>query len=175
MIDIHGNSVALDDVLEDFEDQGGVDGYWILGDLVALGPDPVGVLTRLAALSGAHFVRGNTDRYVSARDRPPPSRANVEANISFLPRLVEVAETFTWTQAAITATGWMDWLKRLPLEFRTTLPDGTRVLGVHASPGRDDGERVSPVASDEALPHLLAGCDAETIFAGTHTSPCSEP
>jgi len=32
--DIHGNSVA-----------GGV--FWVLGDLVALGPDPVGIMDRL--------------------------------------------------------------------------------------------------------------------------------
>ncbi len=60
--DIHGNSTALDAVLKDIADQGGVGGTWVLGDLVALGPDPVGVLSRLANLSGARFIRGNTDR-----------------------------------------------------------------------------------------------------------------
>ncbi len=48
--DIHGNSVALDAVLRDISSQGGVDAYWVLGDLVALGPDPVGVLERLSKL-----------------------------------------------------------------------------------------------------------------------------
>ena len=44
--------------------QGGVDGYWVLGDLCAIGYDPAGVLDRLAALPNALFVRGNADRYV---------------------------------------------------------------------------------------------------------------
>lgn len=31
---IHGNSLALDAVLADIHAQGGVDGYWVLGDLL---------------------------------------------------------------------------------------------------------------------------------------------
>ena len=47
--DIHGNSLALDAVLSDLKEEE-IDGYWILGDLVALGPDPVGVLERITKL-----------------------------------------------------------------------------------------------------------------------------
>ena len=54
--DIHGNSIALDAVLEDIEDRGGVDEYWLLGDYVAIGPDPVGVIRRLLALPNATLV-----------------------------------------------------------------------------------------------------------------------
>jgi len=32
--DIHGNSRALDAVLNDIQSQGGVDEYWLLGDHV---------------------------------------------------------------------------------------------------------------------------------------------
>ena len=60
--DIHGNSVALDAVLRDVQAQGNADEYWILGDLVAIGPDPIGVLERLSELEEAFYVRGNTDR-----------------------------------------------------------------------------------------------------------------
>ena len=48
MSDIHGNPIALDAVLADIEATGGVDEHWVLGDIVALGHDPVGVLERLA-------------------------------------------------------------------------------------------------------------------------------
>ena len=48
--DIHGNSVALDAVLTDIATQGAVDAYWLLGDLVALGPDPVGTRASESAL-----------------------------------------------------------------------------------------------------------------------------
>src|SRR5262245_26471365 len=135
--DIHGNSSALDAVLADIHARGGVDGYWVLGDLVALGHDPVGVLERLAALPNVQYVRGNTDRYVAVGDRPPPTLADVAADPRLLATLVEIAGTFAWTQGALTAAGWLDWLERLPLELHVALPDGTQVLGVHASPGRD--------------------------------------
>ena len=74
MADIHGNAIALDAVLQDIERCGGVDGYWVLGDIVALGPAPVEVIERLAALPNVTCVRGNTERYVCTGDRPlPPS------------------------------------------------------------------------------------------------------
>lgn len=41
MADIHGNAIALDAVLQDVERRGGVDAYWVLGDMVALGPASV--------------------------------------------------------------------------------------------------------------------------------------
>jgi predicted phosphodiesterase len=39
LADIHGNSMALDAVIQDIEQSGGVDEFWILGDLVAIGLD----------------------------------------------------------------------------------------------------------------------------------------
>lgn len=46
---------------------------FLLGDLVALGPEPVRTLEILSALPNARFIRGNTDRYVCNGDRPSPS------------------------------------------------------------------------------------------------------
>ena len=51
--DLHGNPIALDAVLADIDAMGGVDGYLVLGDLVAIGHDPAGVLERLVRLPGA--------------------------------------------------------------------------------------------------------------------------
>ena len=50
LADIHGNELALNAVLRDIEARGGVNAYWILGDLVALGPQPVRVLETLSEL-----------------------------------------------------------------------------------------------------------------------------
>ena len=166
--DIHGNLVALEAVLADIEQQGGVDAYWVLGDLVALGPDPVGVLARLKTLPHVTFTRGNTDRYVCTGTRPYPTLADVQEEPSLLPRLLEVQAQFAWTQGAVTGAGWFAWLDALPLEFRTTLPDGTRFLGVHAAPGTDDGWGLHPDLSDDELRELLAGCEADLICTG-HT------
>ncbi len=58
--DIHGNRLALDVVLNTLKPED-IDAYWILGDLVALGPDPVGVLERIEQLPSCSVIRGNTD------------------------------------------------------------------------------------------------------------------
>lgn len=167
--DIHGNTIALDAVLADIAAAGGVDGCWVLGDLAALGPDPVGAVERLSALPGACFVRGNTDRYTFAGDRPEPSPADVRANPALLPTALQVAAGFAWTQGALTATGWLDWLAALPLEQRLTLPDGTRLLGVHAAPGTDDGPGIHPGLADDELAALLAAAGADlVVVAHTH-------
>ena len=46
--DIHGNPIALDAVLADIAAEGGVNAYWVLGDLAAIGYDPVGAWTVFA-------------------------------------------------------------------------------------------------------------------------------
>jgi predicted phosphodiesterase len=166
--DIHGNSVALDAVLDDIRGQDGVDGFCILGDLVALGPDPVGVLERLTALPNPRFVRGNTDRYVASGDRPAPTLEEAAAKPELIASLVEVANTFAWTQGMVTSAGWLPWLRDLPLELSLTLPDGTRFLGVHASPGKDDGPGVTPETTASELAPLFSGCEATLVCVG-HT------
>lgn len=167
--DIHGNTIALDAVLADIAAAGGVEAHWVLGDLAALGPDPVGAVDRLAALPNARFVRGNTDRYTTDSDRPAPSPDDVRANPALLPAALQVAASFAWTQGALTTTGWLDWLAALPLEQRLTLPDGTRLLGVHAAPGTDDGPGIHPGLADDELAALLAEADADLVcVAHTH-------
>lgn len=168
LADIHGNSIALDAVLKAIEDQGGADGYWILGDFVALGPDPVGVLERIVRLPGLRTIRGNTDRYTISGDRPSPTLQAAAKDPSLLPALVEVANTFAYTQGMITAAGYWQWLADLPLELTVTLPDGTRFLGVHASPGLDDGSGIPPEMADNDIKNLIGACDSKLIAMG-HT------
>ena len=166
--DIHGNSVALDAVLTDIEAQGEITFYWVLGDLVALGPDPVGVLERLARLSNAIYVRGNTDHYVVTDEQPPPSVDTVRTDLSLLPLYRMVARQTGWTQGAIASAGWLNWLAALPFEQRLVSPDGTRLLAVHASPGRHDGVGVHPNLNEAELRHLVSGCEADLVCVG-HT------
>jgi predicted phosphodiesterase len=166
--DIHGNPIALDAVLEDIESQGGVDAYWVLGDVAAIGYDPVGVIERLVSLAVVRFVRGNTDRYVVTGERPQPTAAQVQQDLRLLPVFVEIAESFAWTKGAVSATGWLSWMASFPLEQRLTLPDGTRLLGVHAAPGTDDGDGIHAGLSDDALHTLLHNCEADLVCVG-HT------
>jgi predicted phosphodiesterase len=165
---MHGNSIALDAVLADIERSGGADAYFVLGDLAAIGHDPVGALERLVPLPGVRFVRGNTDRYVVTGDRPRPHLADAQQDPSLVPLLVEVANTFAWAQGALATNGWLDWLAALPLEDRFELPDGTRVLAVHASPGNDDGRGCRADAPDEELAAIVEGLDEDLLLVG-HT------
>jgi predicted phosphodiesterase len=165
--DIHGNPIALDAVLADIQGQGEIDAYWVLGDLAALGYDPVTPLERMTAVSHASFTRGNTDRYVVTEDLPvPPEKALQDP--SLLPEVIEATRSFSWTRGYVSAAGWLDWLTNLPLEVRMTLPDGTRVLGVHAAPGRDDGPGIRATHNDDNLDQRLAGCEADLVIVG-HT------
>jgi putative phosphoesterase len=166
--DIHGNPIALDAVLDDIAARGGVDGYCVLGDLIAIGYDPPGVLERLADLVNCHFVQGNTDRYVVTGQRPFPSLAEAEADPRLLPRLVEVAHSFAWTQGYVSGTGWFDWLSRLPLEVRLELPGGLRILCVHVAPGKDDGTGLHPTLSDADLAAHVREASSDLVLAG-HT------
>lgn len=165
--DIHGNRIALDAVLADLETTG-VDEYWVLGDLVAMGTDPVGVLQRLTSLQNCFFIRGNTDRYTFAGDRPPPYAADLGTDPEKIRRFAEVAGIFAWAQGAVWAAGWLDWLTRLPLAFQRTLPDGTTCLAIHASPGRDEGPGIGRNHTEDEIVQRLEGCTAGLVCVG-HT------
>lgn len=165
--DIHGNRQALDAVLEDAR-KCRADAYWVLGDLAAIGPEPVAVLERLGTLDHLTVVRGNTDRYIVTDAVPPPSLEQAQANPALVSLFSQVAASFAWTRGFITAAGWFDWLEALPLEARLRLPDGTRLLGVHAEPGMDEAEGLHPGCSNDELAMRLTSCDADLVCAG-HT------
>jgi predicted phosphodiesterase len=170
--DVHANPIALDAVLRDVEERGGADGYWVLGNCVAMGFDPTAVLQRLTTLPNVRFVRGNTDRYVlagqGATARGPLTIADAQVNPDLIPTLVFITQGLAWTYGFLAATGWIDWLGNLPLEQRLTLPDGTRLLGVHAAPGVDDGPGVEPWTTDDERRDMLVGCAADLVLVG-HT------
>jgi len=166
--DIHGNAIALDAVLSDVASAGGVDEYWILGDLVALGPDPVDVLERLNELPNAKFVRGNTDRYVCSPLDPQESAAQIAQSPQLAGSITARLAMLCWTQGALFASGWMNWMTALGLEQRITLPNGARVLLVHAAPGTDDGDGIRPTLTDDQIAAMIEGCNADLIFTG-HT------
>jgi predicted phosphodiesterase len=165
--DVHANPFALDAVIDDVAAVGGVDEYWVVGDLVALGPRPVDVLERLDEIA-AVATRGNTDRYLVTGMRPPPYLDDARKDPDLVARFAEIAANFAWTQGCLDAAGAMSRLEALPLEHRTTLPDGTRVLAVHAAPGTDDGAGVHSGLSDEDLAQLLEPSRSDLVFVG-HT------
>lgn len=168
--DIHGNSIALDAVLSHIEADGGADRYVVLGDHAAMGPDPVGVVERLAKLRNAALVRGNTDRYVVTGERPTWFKADRDRSDSERRQMeIEIDRSLAWTQDVVSAAGWSDWLEALEPISRLTLTDGTRLLAAHGSHHSDDDPRLGPDATDDELRTVLSDAAAELIFvAHTH-------
>jgi len=170
--DVHGNRVALDAVIADGASLG-VGEWWVLGDLAAIGPDPVSTLERLTELKGVRFVRGNTDRYVVTGDRPPPHAEDVERDPSLRPLFEAVESSFSWTREAVEVNGWVRWLADLPAQQAVILADGTRVLGVHASPEADEGAGIAPGVPEADLSEMLARVPADVVCAG-HTHQATD-
>jgi predicted phosphodiesterase len=164
--DVHGNRVALEAVVSDGTENG-IDEWWALGDLVAIGPDPVGTLSMLMNLPNVRFVRGNTDRYVVSGDRPPPSVHDVDRDPTLMSLFLAVESSFAWTRDQMSQRD-LAWLAALPAAQRLAFPDGTRLVGVHASPRSDDGTGITPDLPDDDLEALVGDADAE-IVCGGHT------
>ncbi len=168
--DVHGNAMALDAVLADIDRVGGVDAWWFGGDAAALGHDPAGSLQRLASIPDLVRVRGNTDRYLVTenQDGDRALLAKAADDVDAALQTLSFGMGFEWAVGAAQAVGLRDWLVELPVEWRTTLPDGTRVLLVHAAPGKDDGPGINPDDADAVVAERLAGADADLVITG-HT------
>lgn len=170
MSDLHGNPRAVEAVIGDAE-RHGVTQWLVLGDVVAMGPDPAGVLDILDDVNVLTSIAGNTERYVLTGDRPDPSLAAVESDSSLLPRLVEVAASFAWTKGFLAASKLLPTIQRYVGASQLTLPDGTSLLAVHASLAADDGVGIAPHVDDHVLAALFAGCEDELVVGGhTHVA-----
>jgi len=167
--DIHGNEPALRAVLDD-ADRYHVDRWWVLGDLVLSGPRPAEVLELLRGLPGVSMLRGNTDRYVLTGEQPAPHAraADAAARPDLVERYAAMAAGIGWTRGVLDQAGTLEHLATLPPQLRLQFPGGTTVLGVHASPGADDGPGIDPDLPGEQLLSLLAGCGADVVVGG-HT------
>jgi predicted phosphodiesterase len=173
--DVHGNALALEAVLADVERVGGVDAYWFVGDAASQGYDPAGCVQRISTLPGLKAVRGNTDRY-TVTDRHPLDASFLDIANRDLARaqtMYAMARNFAWTRGALTATGNYDWLANLPVEERVILPDGTRLLLVHAAPGTDDGSGIKEDQSETVLENILAPANADLVIVGHTHDPLS--
>lgn len=141
--DVHANLHALDAVLAH---AGAVDAIWHLGDIVGYGPDPDGVVDRLAS-RGAVGVRGNHD--LAACGGKEIEWFNSDAR-----RAME------WTRGAIAGTT-LSWLNAQP-ERRE---EGDFTL-VHGSPLDPTWEYVTTTGA--ARDNLLATGTRHALNGHTH-------
>ena len=78
LYDIHGNLVALDEVLKD-ADAAGADAYLLGGDFASFSPWPLETVERLRALEETTWIRGNGERWLR---EPPADRPDVAAELA---------------------------------------------------------------------------------------------
>jgi diadenosine tetraphosphatase ApaH/serine/threonine PP2A family protein phosphatase len=140
LYDIHGNLVALDEVLNDAE-AAGADAYLLGGDFGMGSPWPMETLERLLALPNSTWIRGNGERWLR---EPPLDRP-------------EVAQALEEMDSGV--GNWEGWLYSLQPQVEL---DG--VLYTHGSP-LSDVDSFAPEASDEDE-RLLAGVHDKTVVFG---------
>ena len=140
LYDIHGNVVALDEVLDD-ADAAGADSFLLGGDFASWSPWPRETLDRLRALQNATWIRGNGEKWLR---KPPLDRP-------------EVVETLKERESGL--GGDEGWLFSLQTEFEL---DG--VLYVHGSP-LSDVESFAP-EPDEKDERMLNGVRDKTVVFG---------
>jgi calcineurin-like phosphoesterase family protein len=78
LYDIHGNLVALEEVVRDAE-AAGADSYLLGGDYGAGSPWPLETLKRLRGLPDSTWIRGNGERWLR---EPPLDRPEVAQALS---------------------------------------------------------------------------------------------
>ena len=140
LYDIHGNLVALDEVLKD-ADAAGADAYLLGGDFASFSPWPLETVERLRALPQTTWIRGNGERWLREL---PADRPDVAAELA------------AHDSGLGTDEGWL-----YSLQAQVEL-DG--VLYVHGSPLSDvESFPAEPGEDDE---RMLNGVRDKTIVFG---------
>jgi predicted phosphodiesterase len=140
LYDIHGNLVALDEVVHDAE-AAGVDRYLLGGDFASWSPWPLETIELLRDLPNTTWIRGNGERWLR---EPPLDRPDVAKEL-------QEADSGLGTEEG--------WLYSLQAEKEL---DG--VLYVHGSPLSDvESFPAEPSDDDE---RFLAGVRDQTVVFG---------
>ena len=143
LYDIHGNLVALEEVLKDAEGAG-ADAYLLGGDFASWSPWPRETIERLRGLPNATWIRGNGERWLR---EPPLDRP-------------EVLQAFAERDSGLgTEEGW---LYSLQSQFGL---DG--VLYVHGSP-LSDVESFPPEPGEDDERMLNGVHDKTVVFGHSH-------
>ena len=117
--DIHGNELALKEVLQEIDKRHDIDEIWCLGDMIAMGPDTNEVLDLLFARPDIRMITGNHDEailsLVSGEGHPESYK--------------HTREHHEWVANQLTAEH-IEKLKSLPRAIEKEI-NGTRIFGIH--------------------------------------------
>jgi predicted phosphodiesterase len=143
LYDIHGNLVALEEVLKDAE-AAGADAYLLGGDFASFSPWPRETIERLRELPNTTWIRGNGERWLR---EPPRDRPEVVAAFQELDAGLGTYEGLLYS---------------LQAQFEQ---DG--VLYVHGSPLSDvESFPPEPSADDERMLNRVR--DKTVVFGHSH-------
>lgn len=152
--DIHGNLRALEAVLNDLKQTGGVDKTWVLGDLCAFGPRPAECIQMVRAIPHVEVIGGNTDRYITT-GQFPKSHPKDEAAWQKLPTdLRETVDDLGWTISKLSFADY-EYLHKLPHGLEVEAPGYGWVIGYHGSPGNDEYLMLPDTPAEEVLDQFL--------------------
>ncbi len=155
--DIHGNLLALDAVLDELQ-TAPVDRIVCLGDVVADGPQPQGVVARLQGL-GCPVVRGNMDDWFL--DPGPPEAGGEDSR--------RIGDIEHWGVSCLSIAE-MDYLRTFRTTVSVALAGEAELLCVHGSP-RSNTEDISATSSEDDLDRKLGGLQPAVLASGhTHAA-----
>jgi diadenosine tetraphosphatase ApaH/serine/threonine PP2A family protein phosphatase len=143
LYDIHGNLVALEEVLRDAE-RAGADSYLLGGDFGMGSPWPLQTLERLLALPKSTWIRGNGERWLR---ETPVDRPDVAAALKEMDAGVGT---------------WEGWLYSLQAQCEL---DG--VLYTHGSP-LSDVDSFPPEPGEDDVRMLNGVRDKTVVFGHSH-------
>jgi predicted phosphodiesterase len=157
--DIHGRLDALNAVLDETLRRGATRVY-VAGDLLAGGPDPLGVWRKLAEIK-AFCVRGVSDSALCSVDTSKLVPMNERER--------EKLDQFLWTRKTVGELV-LESLRRLPLSLRVPLIDGSEVVVVHGSP-YDPLQEISQDMDDDEVLALVGDDPADVVMCGSSHVP----
>lgn len=153
LADIHGNAVALREVLNDIQRES-IEQFIILGDVVMVGPNPQLVMDFLRGLNPSCWIKGNTDMWFEeiTEDWTPVDE-----------REEELYRYFKYCKDGLISED-IHFLTNLPINESIKV-SGKSILCVHGSP-RKVNEIMDSRVPIEELEQMLEGIDETIVLCG---------
>ncbi len=151
--DIHGNAVALEEVLDDIEKKQ-VDRIAVLGDIAYRGPEPSKSINLIRGLN-TDVIKGNADQWVvrGVREGEVPQQA-----------LKTMQQEQEWIRSNLDEEQ-ISFLESLPTEL-TLEEDGVRIHAFHATPDSLFDVVLPNVTDNDLLEKLTKKEEADVYLYG---------
>lgn len=124
--DVHGNIEALKTVLQDIDEQGGVDIYCCNGDLIGYYPHPLESIDLVRETCGSRVIVGNHDEVVRV-----VRQEDFEKQIEWFNHIAR--EALVWTRNQLLNTEQMQYIRSLDEQMEIT-QDSKKIKLVHGTP-----------------------------------------